>query len=90
MLFNPNESSPEASAEIALWLADEFTQRQDNITLLLDFIDTNDFYSRLYSLQLLSAILASRTERTEECIIYSAIGYIKTCSCSGREKGCCS
>lgn len=26
MLFNPNENSPEASDEIALWLADEFTQ----------------------------------------------------------------
>jgi hypothetical protein len=74
MLFNPNESSPEASEEIALWLADEFTQRQDNITLLLDFLDTNDFYSRLYSLQLLSAILASRTDRTEECIFTAPLG----------------
>ncbi|KAK0103569.1 hypothetical protein ONS95_005583 [Cadophora gregata] len=74
MLFNPNESSPEASEEIALWLADEFTQRQDNITLLLDFLDTQDFYSRLYSLQLLSAILASRTERTEECIFTAPLG----------------
>jgi hypothetical protein len=74
MLFNPNETSPEASEEIALWLADEFTQRQDNITLLLDFLDTNDFYSRLYSLQLLSAILASRTERTEECILTAPLG----------------
>lgn len=26
MLFNPDERSPEASDEIALWLADEFTQ----------------------------------------------------------------
>jgi intracellular protein transport protein USO1 len=74
MLFNPNENSPEASEEIALWLADEFTQRQDNITLLLDFLDTNDFYSRLYSLQLLSAILSSRTERTEECILTAPLG----------------
>lgn len=74
MLFNPNESSPEASEEIALWLADEFTQRQDNITLLLDFLDTQDFYSRLYALQLLSAILASRSERTEECIFTAPLG----------------
>ena len=74
MLFNPNESSPEASEEIALWLADEFTQRQDNITLLLNFLGTNDFYSRLYALQLLSAILSSRTERTEECIYTAPLG----------------
>ncbi|KAH8903939.1 hypothetical protein BR93DRAFT_946790 [Coniochaeta sp. PMI_546] len=74
MLFNPNEDSPEASEEIALWLADEFTQRQENITLLLDFLDTTDFYSRLYSLQLLSAILAARTERTEECVFNARLG----------------
>ncbi len=74
MLFNPNESSPEASEEIALWLADEFTQRLENITLLLDFLETTDFYSRLYSLQLLSAMLAARTDRTEECIFTAPLG----------------
>ncbi|KAH8161898.1 hypothetical protein CIB48_g6349 [Xylaria polymorpha] len=74
MLFSPNQDSPEASEEIALWLADEFTQRQENITLLLDFLETTDFYSRLYSLQLLVAILAARTERTEECISSAPLG----------------
>ncbi|KAF6835866.1 intracellular protein transport protein [Colletotrichum musicola] len=74
MLFSPNEDSPEASEEIALWLADEFTQRQENITLLLDFLDTADFYSRLYSLQLLAAILSARTERTEECVFTAPLG----------------
>lgn len=74
MLFNPNQNSPEASEEIALWLADEFTQRQENVTLLLDFLETTDFYSRLYSLQLLSAILSARTERTEECVFTAPLG----------------
>jgi len=74
MLFNPNEDSPEASDEIVLWLADEFTQRQENITLLLDFLETADFYSRLYSLQLLLAILSARTERTEECVFTAPLG----------------
>lgn len=74
MLFSPNEDSPEASEEIALWVADEFTQRQENITLLLDFLEGNDFYSRLYSLQLLSAILSARTERTEECVFNARLG----------------
>lgn len=74
MLFSPNEESPEASDEIVLWLADEFTQRQENITILLDFLETNDFYSRLYSLQLLGAILSARTERTEECIFTAPLG----------------
>lgn len=74
MLFNPNQESPEASDEIALWLADEFTQRQENITLVLDFLDTSDFYSRLYSLQLLSSILTARTQRTEECVLSAPLG----------------
>ncbi|XDG02782.1 hypothetical protein ABKA04_002397 [Annulohypoxylon sp. FPYF3050] len=74
MLFSPNQDSPEASEEIALWLADEFTQRQENITLLLDFLETNDFYSRLYSLQLLLAILSARTERTEVCVFTAPLG----------------
>ncbi|CAJ2511027.1 Uu.00g066520.m01.CDS01 [Anthostomella pinea] len=74
MLFSPNQDSPEASEEIALWLADEFTQRQENITLLLNFLETTDFYSRLYSLQLLGAILSARTERTEECVSLAPLG----------------
>ncbi|KAJ0384252.1 hypothetical protein COL922a_008803 [Colletotrichum nupharicola] len=74
MLFSPNEDSPEASEEIALWLADEFTMRQENITLLLDFLDSSEFYSRLYSLQLLAAILSARTERTEECVFTAPLG----------------
>lgn len=70
MLFQSDPTSAEASEEIALWVADEFTQRHENIGLLLGFLDKErlDFYSRLYSLQLLFAILSARTERTEECI----------------------
>lgn len=74
MLFRPSEDSPEASEEIVLWLADEFTQRQENIALLLGFLQTTDFYFRLYILQLLGAILSARVERTEECILSAPLG----------------
>ncbi|KAI9736648.1 MAG: hypothetical protein M1834_000852 [Cirrosporium novae-zelandiae] len=74
MLFNPDENSPEASDEVQLWLADEFTQRQDNITVLLDLLDARDFYSRLYSLQLISAISKARPQRTQECIFTAPLG----------------
>ncbi|KAJ5097468.1 hypothetical protein N7456_008189 [Penicillium angulare] len=74
MLFTPDENSPEASDEIALWLADEFTQRQDNITILLDLLETPEFYSRLYSLQLMSHISGARPERTQECIFTAPLG----------------
>ena len=50
------------------------SQRQDNITILLDLLDTHEFYSRLYSLQLLAAVLSSRPERTEECIFTAPLG----------------
>ncbi|KAF2674337.1 hypothetical protein BT63DRAFT_444927 [Microthyrium microscopicum] len=74
MLFNPNADSPEASEEIALWLADEFTQRQDNVKTLLDLLETSDFFSRLYALKLLAACFGARPERTQECVLNSALG----------------
>ncbi|KAJ5162736.1 uncharacterized protein N7500_004566 [Penicillium coprophilum] len=77
MLFTPDESSPEASDEIALWLADEFTQRQDNITTLLNLLETREFYSRLYALQLISHICGARPERTQECIFTAPLGISK-------------
>ncbi|KAJ5435452.1 Armadillo-like helical [Penicillium cf. griseofulvum] len=80
MLFTPDESSPEASDEIALWLADEFTQRQDNITTLLNLLEAREFYSRLYSLQLISHICSARPERTQECIFTAPLGISKLVS----------
>ncbi|PHH71896.1 hypothetical protein CDD82_6280 [Ophiocordyceps australis] len=69
MLFSPSQDSPEASDELVLWLADEFTQHQDNMTLLVTFVDSSEFYSRLYALELLAAILTARPQRTEECLL---------------------
>ncbi|KAG0158668.1 hypothetical protein PDIDSM_6187 [Penicillium digitatum] len=80
MLFTPDETSPEASDEIALWLADEFTQRQDNITTLLNLLEAREFYSRLYSLQLISHICSARPERTQECIFTAPLGISKLVS----------
>ena len=74
MLFAPDDNSPEASEEISLWLADEFTQRQDNITVVLDLLESREFYSRLYALQLISYVSTSRPERTQECIFSAPLG----------------
>lgn len=73
-LFEPDEKSPEASEDIILWLADEFTQRQDNVTALLDLLDTNEFYLRLYSLQILSHVCSARSQRTQEAILAAPLG----------------
>ncbi|KAK5174919.1 Vesicle-mediated ER to Golgi transport protein [Saxophila tyrrhenica] len=78
MLFNPDATSPEAGDEIAFYMADEFSMRQDNITLLLNLLDPTspyaDYYSRLYSVQLLSAICVSRPDRLQECILSAPLG----------------
>lgn len=74
MLFEPDEQSPEAAEEITLWLADEFTQRQDNITALLDLLETGEFYLRLYSLQILSHVSAARPQRAHEVVLAAPLG----------------
>jgi len=74
MLFAPDQKSPEASEDISLWLADEFTQRQDNITALLDLLESNEFYLRLYALQILSHVSSARPQRTQEAIFSAPLG----------------
>ncbi|KIW10422.1 hypothetical protein PV08_11386 [Exophiala spinifera] len=74
MLFEPDEKSPEASEEITLWLADEFTQHQDNVTALLDLLESGEFYLRLYVLQILSHISTARPQRTQEAIFAAPLG----------------
>ncbi|KAK5940313.1 Vesicle-mediated ER to Golgi transport protein [Knufia obscura] len=68
MLFEPDATSPEASEDIALWLADEFAMRQDNITALLELLEKSEFYLRLYALQILSQVCAARPQRAQEAI----------------------
>ncbi|EXJ82913.1 hypothetical protein A1O3_06729 [Capronia epimyces CBS 606.96] len=80
MLFEPDEKSPEASDDIALWLADEFTQRQDNITALLDLLESGEFYLRLYVLQILSHISTARPQRTQEAIFSAPLGVSRVTS----------
>ena len=74
MLFEPDAKSLEASEEITLWLADEFTQRQDNITALLDLLESGEFYLRLYALQILSHVSVARPERTQDAIFSAPLG----------------
>ncbi|KAK9368764.1 p115 like vesicle tethering protein [Lipomyces kononenkoae] len=75
LLFIRDKSSQPADVDyIALWLADEFTQREENITLLIDILENKDFYVRLYTLQLLAAILSNRTERTQHCVFAAPLG----------------
>lgn len=60
--------------EIALWLADEFTQKEENILVLIDILENSDFYVRLYTLQLLGAVLSNRPARTQQCVFAAPLG----------------
>ena len=42
--------------------------------MLLEFLQTPDFYTRLYALRLLSAIFNARPERTQECVLNAGVG----------------
>ncbi|KAF3935950.1 hypothetical protein ABW19_dt0202928 [Dactylella cylindrospora] len=74
LLFVKEDQDSDSPDDIALWLADEFTQRQDNITLLIDLLEKPDFYERLYALKILIAILKNRPERARECIYTAPFG----------------
>ncbi|ODV90239.1 hypothetical protein CANCADRAFT_15653, partial [Tortispora caseinolytica NRRL Y-17796] len=58
---------------LVLWLADELTQKQDNMDLLIDLLQSEDFFIRLYVLQLIRSALLYRVERTQHCILASPL-----------------
>lgn len=73
-LFEPDANSPEASDEITLWLADEFSQRPDNVTALLDLLELGETFPRLYSLKILGHVSAARPQRTQETVFSAPLG----------------
>jgi len=79
-LFEADESSPEASEDITLWLADEFTQRQDNVTALLDLLESTEFFLRLYALKILSHVSAARPQRAQEAVFGAPLGVSRVTS----------
>ncbi|KAK9452620.1 p115 like vesicle tethering protein, partial [Dipodascopsis uninucleata] len=65
---------------IALHIADEFTQREENIFILIDILENEDFYVRLYTLELLNAILVNRPQRTRQCVFTAPLGISRVVS----------
>lgn len=54
----------------SLWIADELTQDEECISLLLEILLENDnFHIRLYTLQLLEALVSTRGEKTKDCLL---------------------
>ncbi|RPA79059.1 hypothetical protein BJ508DRAFT_328631 [Ascobolus immersus RN42] len=71
LLFDRKEGQQQESIDedIALWLADEFTQKQGNIEILIELLRGYDFFVRLNCLKILQAILRYRPERTQDSFI---------------------
>ncbi|KAK6331538.1 hypothetical protein TWF730_004612 [Orbilia blumenaviensis] len=73
-LFASDSQNSDTPDDIALWLTDEFTQKQENINLLIDLLDKSDFYERLYALRILVALLKNRPDRARDCIYTAPAG----------------
>lgn len=56
--------------QFSLWIADEWTQLEKKVSLLIDaLLENDDFHVKLYTLQLLECLVASRAERTKDCLL---------------------
>lgn len=49
-------------------------QDPENILMLLECLESPDFYSRLYALQLLSNLIKARPTIIQKCLLSSAVG----------------
>lgn len=49
-------------------------QDPENILMFLECLESPDFYSRLYALQLLSNLIKARPAIIQKCLLSSAVG----------------
>lgn len=64
----------ESVDQFSLWIADALTQTNEIVHLFFQLIDTGNFHIRLYTIQLLEAVLSTRPSRTREAIITLPVG----------------
>lgn len=55
--------------QFSLWIADAITQSDELVHLLIQLLDTGNFHIRLYTIQLLEAVVATRPTRSRSAII---------------------
>ncbi|AAS52729.1 AER045Cp [Eremothecium gossypii ATCC 10895] len=55
--------------QFSLWIADALTQGEDIVDLLVQLLETDSFHVRLYTIQLLGAIVTTRPEAGNRAII---------------------
>ncbi|RUS26681.1 hypothetical protein BC938DRAFT_484270 [Jimgerdemannia flammicorona] len=59
---------------LGLVFTDAFVKDPNNVTVLLDILEEYDFYVRFNTVKLLTTLLASRSERLQECILIAPMG----------------
>ena len=65
--------------QFSLWIADELTQDLSNLELLVDILEFDDIHIKIYTLQLLQALVSTRSKRTQELIMKSPTAISKVC-----------
>lgn len=55
--------------QFSLWIADAITQSDELVHLLIQLLETGNFHIRLYTIQLLEAVVAARPTRSRSAII---------------------
>jgi len=53
---------------------DSMVQDANNVVILLDMLEENDFYVRFHVVTLLSMLVLNNTPRLQECILTSPMG----------------
>jgi chromosome segregation ATPase len=60
--------------QFSLWIADEITQCDENIAVIVSLLENTDFYVRLYTLQLLEALVSMRATKTKDLLLNCPLG----------------
>ncbi|CDO94327.1 unnamed protein product [Kluyveromyces dobzhanskii CBS 2104] len=60
--------------QFSLWITDALTQTDEIVKLLFTFLDSAAFHIKLYTIQLLEALISTRPLRTREVILHIPTG----------------
>ncbi|KAF9355529.1 hypothetical protein BGX26_006435 [Mortierella sp. AD094] len=68
------DADREETRDFALEMSNAVLQDANNVTILLEMLEENDFYIRFHIVSLLSTLVLNNAERLQECILTSPMG----------------
>ncbi|KAG7661954.1 USO1 [[Candida] subhashii] len=66
--------------QLSMWIADEFTQDQEILKVLIDQLLENDYHLRLYTIQLLESLVSTRGSRIKDAFLNIPTAMSSMCS----------